>query len=94
MPRLKARKDSNHNEVQKALEDFGCSVCDVSAFGRGFVDIVVGYEGRNYLFEIKDGAKPPSARKLTEDEEKFHRDWKGRVDVVLNAEQAIDIVRE
>jgi hypothetical protein len=44
--------------------------------------LAVGYGGVNYLVEVKDGAKPASARKLTPDEERWHQGWLGRVHVV------------
>jgi hypothetical protein len=29
------------------------------------------------LLEVKDGSKPPSAQKLTPQQEIWHRDWRG-----------------
>ena len=40
--------------------------------------------------EIKDGAKSPSARKLTADEVKFHQGWRGAVTVVNSLGDAIN----
>ncbi len=42
--------------------------------------------------EIKDPDKPPSKRKLTEDEAKWHTKWQGQVDVIHTAEEAIEII--
>lgn len=50
--------------------------------GRGCPDLLVGFNGTNYLFEVKDGEKPPSQRKLTPDEDAWHFMWLGRVEVV------------
>ena len=58
--------------------------------GKGIPDIFVGFRGENYLFEIKDGSKPPSKRTLTPDEEKWHAEWNGKVVVVNNIEEVID----
>jgi hypothetical protein len=44
------------------------------------------------LLEIKDGAKPPSARQLTDDERKWHAEWRGHADVVDSVEQALRAV--
>jgi hypothetical protein len=41
---------------------------------------------------VKDGSKPPSARKLTEDQVKWHAEWRGQVAVVENVEQAIEAI--
>lgn len=80
--RRAARIDDNQNSIVSKLRQIGCSVAITSAVGKGFPDIVVGYKGRNFMFEIKDGNKPPSARKLTNDERKWHDDWRGKVHVV------------
>ncbi|MHC4753292.1 MAG: hypothetical protein ACYTFW_25940 [Planctomycetota bacterium] len=60
--------------------------------GNGFPDIVVGYRGRNYLIEIKDGSKPPSKRKLTSDEREWHDTWRGAVYVANNTDEALEII--
>ena len=87
----KARTDANQTEIVKGLRKAGCSVLIISALKNCF-DIVVGVDGVNYNFEIKDGAKIPSKRKLTPGEESFHENWCGQLDVVLSLEEALKIV--
>jgi hypothetical protein len=42
------------------------------------------------LMEIKDGSLPPSHRRLTPDQVKWHTEWKGwRVAVVTSVEEAL-----
>ena len=79
--RRAARIDDNHTEIVKAFEAAGATVKSVAQL-KGFVDLVVGIHCRNGLVEIKDGSKPPSARKLTEAEQKFHDTWKGSIFIV------------
>ena len=56
-------------------------------------DILVGYEGRDFKMEIKDGKKPPSQRKLTSGELKFKNEWKGsEYHIVISLEEAIRII--
>lgn len=86
MPRLRARVDGNQKELVKQLRAIGCSVAVTSQLGKGFPDIVVGYRGVNYLCEIKDPAKPPSNRKLTEAEDKFSVEWRGQYCIIESLE--------
>lgn len=84
--------DANQGDIVRALRAAGASVAITSSLGDGFPDLVAGLRGRNVLLEVKDGSKPPSARRLTPDEEAFHRAWRGEVVVVETAEQAIRAV--
>ena len=73
--RRAARVDRNQTEVVEALRQAGCRVQPLHMIGKGCPDILVGRDGRLVLMEIKDGEKPPSARKLTEDEAAWHALW-------------------
>ena len=76
--------DTNQREIVTSLRKIaGVSVFSTHTIGKGFPDIAIGYKGKNYLFEIKDGERPPSQRKLTPDEIKFFDMWTGQIDVVL-----------
>lgn len=86
------RIDANQPEIVEALRDAGVSVTITSDVGNGFVDAVAGFRGRSYCLEIKDGSKPPSARKLTPDEQKWHDEWKGHKAVVKSVEEAFAAV--
>jgi hypothetical protein len=87
------RTDSNHAEIIKALRKIPkLSVFSTHEVGKGFPDIVIGYKGINYLIEIKDGNKPPSARKLTPDEVKFHHEWHGQIAIIKNLDELLQII--
>lgn len=88
--RRAARTDANHGEVTKALRKCGWSVLPIHTLGKGAPDLLVGAGYQNFLLEVKDGTKPPSAQKLTPDEEQFHRKWYGSVFVVTSAEDAVN----
>jgi len=93
--RRAAKVDANHGEIVAALRAAGCGVLDLSAVGSGCPDLLVHgptYPWRHTLLEVKDGAKPPSARKLTPDQEKFHAGWKGFIHVVKSVDEAFDAV--
>jgi hypothetical protein len=44
------------------------------------------------LLEVKDGSKPPSAQKLTPQQEEWHRDWRGHRVVVNSPEAALTAI--
>lgn len=83
------RVDDNQTKVVKALRQCGFSVAITSSIGKGFVDLVIGKNGVNLLVELKDGEKPPSARKLSEDEELFHAAWRGKVIIANNIDDIL-----
>jgi len=57
------------------------------------VDLLVGAHGQIHLLEIKDPAKPPSARRLTPAQREFFSYWDGYpVHVVTTAEAALQAV--
>jgi Holliday junction resolvase len=87
--RRAARTDANQAEVVKALRDAGATVTDTSGVGSGFPDLCVGYKNATYCLEVKDGSKPPSAQKLSQHQEKWHREWKGHACVVNSPEAAL-----
>ena len=93
--RRAAKTDANQTEIVKALRDAGCSVLILSSVGGGCPDLLVSsavYPHSLALLEIKDGKRPPSERKLTKDQEKFHRNWKGPIYVVTSIPEALAAV--
>lgn len=91
--RRAAKVDANHTEIVYALLAVGCTVRSLAPLGKGAPDILVGVRGRNLLFEIKDGRKVPSARKLTDDEADFHAGWRGQVAVVKSVDEALEAIK-
>lgn len=92
--RRAARIDDNHNEIVAALRQIGASVQSLASVGGGVPDVLVGYRERNIILEIKDGSKPPSRRRLTDAEAKWHSEWKGQVATVNSVEEAIQVVSQ
>jgi len=86
-----AKADRNQPEVVAALRKIGAKVVPTHTLGQGMPDLVVAYDGRTFLLEIKDGEKPPSARKLTPAQETFHAAWTGEIHVVDSIEQALAV---
>jgi hypothetical protein len=71
--RRAARRDDNEQGIVKALRAAGAEVYFIDQP----CDLIVGYQGKTVLLECKDGDKPPSARKLTPNEQKFFDTWNG-----------------
>lgn len=90
--RRAAKIDDNQREIVDALRQAGCSVQSLAGVGKGVPDLVVGFRKRNFLLEIKDGSKSPSKRKLTPDEQNFHKMWKGAVVIVESIDEALRAV--
>lgn len=88
----RSRTDANQSAIIAALRQIGASVADTSAVGGGFPDLVAGFRGRTWLLECKDGAKPPSARKLTPAQVEFKATWRGHWAVVTSEAEAIEVV--
>jgi Holliday junction resolvase len=87
------RIDANQNQIVDALRKAGAVVRIISQ-GDGIPDLLVGYKGYTILMEVKDGDKVPSARKLTEAEQKFFDDWRGGMLVIINSvEEAIETLK-
>lgn len=90
--RLRARIDANQPQIVRALRKAGAKVESLAQLGKGCPDLLVGFRGVNYLFEVKDGDKIPSARKLTDDESKWHEEWRGQVSIIENIEDALKFI--
>ncbi len=87
--RRAARVDGNQGTIVDGLREAGASVYVASSLGRGMADLLVGYERRCYLLEVKDPSKPKSDRQLTPDQVKFRDSWKGHYAVIETLEEAL-----
>lgn len=83
-----AKVDANQKEIVKKLRMYpGVSVHHAHQLKK-FCDLVVGFRGANYLFEIKKNKK----QKLTEGEKEFQEKWRGQVNTVDSAEEILKII--
>ena len=90
--RWAARTDDNQREIVTALRKAGVSVIDLSSVGNGCPDIGCGHRGRTVLMEIKNGNKPPSERRLTPMQVRWHNNWQGEAVVVQNVDEALSVM--
>jgi len=78
--RQAAKIDSNQPEIVDSFKAHGASV-KYTPVGDGFPDLVVGYNKRNYLIEVKS-----EKGKLRKEQIKFFGDWNGQADVIRTQE--------
>lgn len=93
--RRAAKVDANQPRIVKGLRALGACVIITSQLKNAF-DILVIYQGRTFILEIKDGSRPKSARKLTEGENKCRQCVEkagGIYHIANNLEEAIKIIQ-
>ena len=104
MRQYRKRVDPNQGGIVKALVAMGCSVQPLDGMGGGVPDLLVGYRGANYLFEVKcreQGRVPGGISKferehgcLKKTQYDWHTAWCGQVATVWSAEEACKLVSE
>ena len=65
----------------------GATVQPLHVIGRGCPDILVGWHGKNYLFELKS-----PGGKLTPDEKQFFGQWRGQVGIICSFQDAVNLM--
>jgi hypothetical protein len=86
--------DANQPDIVATFRALGCEVWITSEIGRGAPDLVIRKGAEVRLIEVKNGFKPPSARKLTPDEEEFKDKWEPVYAVIETQEQAHQLVAD
>lgn len=93
--RKAARTDANQEQIVSCLRGYGMSVQSLAAVGKGVPDLLVGWRGKNFLLEVKDGKKPPSQTQLTPDQIEWHGAWRGaKPHVVHSVNEAVSVILE
>lgn len=92
--RRAARVDDNQAEVVKALRKIGAVVTPIHMVGKGVADLLVSFRQCWLVLEVKDGAKPPSARELTPDEKRWIGEQKAPVFIVNSPVEAVRFLQE
>lgn len=86
------RIDRNQPEIVTALRKAGCTVQHLHEVGSGCPDLLVAIGDQIFLVEVKDGAKPASAQKLTPDQVRWHAAWQAEVHIVNSIAAALAVV--
>jgi hypothetical protein len=84
------KSDGPTKKIVKALREVGASVeyfkARTGRGNRGRPDLLVGFNGRNFLLEVKD----PGSGRLSEDQVLFHSNWQGaKIEVVTSETEAL-----
>lgn len=80
------RVDSNQKEIVSALRKCGASVMITSQVPN-FVDLVIGYRGKNILAEVKT-----KKGKLSVTQKKFISTWQGEVVILRSIDDVINLI--
>ncbi len=83
-----AKKDANHNEVVNALKEAGASVIDMSHVGRGFPDLIVGFNSETLLVEIKNPKTSYGKKGLNKNQLKWREQWIGGTYCIVDSPEA------
>lgn len=90
--RNRARLDDNQGRIVKQLRLIGVSVQSMASIGKGCPDLLLGFKGKNYLVELKDGAKFESQKRLTPDEQQWFDKWRGQVIKCENIDEILKLI--
>ena len=81
---FKKKVDSNQTKLVKHARKLGASVQHLHAVGGGVPDVIIGYQGKNYLCEVKAEQGKLNALQVT-----WFENWKGQA-CVIRTEKDID----
>ena len=84
---LKKKVDSNQAQIIADLKKIGVSVLNLSRVGGGCPDILVGWQGKNILIEIKTAKGD-----LNDLQIEFFKEWKGPKFVCKSINEIIEII--
>ena len=93
MIRRSLQRDANEPAIVKALRAIGASVHPLHVP----CDLLVGYQGRTYLMEVKSplgpkGGASRNGQKLNEKQQAFADAWAGQFAIVRTIQEALDAI--
>lgn len=91
------KKDANHNEIVDAMTKVGAYVIDMSHVGKGFPDLIVGFQNMTILMEIKNPKTSYGKKGLNKNQLQWKEKWTGGaycvVDSIDSALRMIGVVK-
>lgn len=82
------KRDVNESQIVTYLRDLGCSVQRLQG-SQGLPDLLVGFRGQNFLFEVKTERGKRSLGQV-----RWHQNWEGQVHTVRTIDEVIDVFNE
>lgn len=92
--RQAARVDDNQGMIVGMLRSMGATV------QTGMDDLLVGYKGKTFWFEVKDPEKTLKkdgeykAGAIKPSQKKLRAEWRGQYDIVHSFEQIVEIINK
>lgn len=80
------KRDANEKEIVRYFRSVGATVMTATE-----VDLIVGYEGANYLLEVKKHKEPGMSRhryELKPNQVEIHAQWRGQIGVIRDVAEA------
>ena len=81
------RADANQAEIVEALREVGVSVLILSQVGGGCPDLLIGWQGKNHLIEVK----APNGD-LSKRQKEFFDNWRGRTYIVRSVDEVLELL--
>jgi hypothetical protein len=81
--------DFNQQEIVEGLRKAGRTVVILNST----IDLLVGYQGKNFLLEVKRPEVRGKKTELKESQKDFIRNWRGQVSVVYTIEEALNLTK-
>ena len=82
-----ANVDKNQKSILKHFRFLGASVTHLHSVGGGVPDLLVGYNGVNYMVEVKT-----SKGKLNEKQVEYFNNWNGQVCVIRTNKEVEELL--
>lgn len=79
-----AKVDGNHAQIVRSLRQAGASVQSMARLGQGAPDLLVGFQGQNWVMEVK--AEKGLVRAF---QAAWMSNWRGHVVVVRSVDEAL-----
>lgn len=86
-PSRACKVDGNQGEIVDQLRQIGATVQSMASVGDGCPDLLVGLNGRNYVFEVKEAGKGLRPRQVL-----WFGEWKGQADVVTCLADCLEVI--